>query len=233
MPTGVCSCCSHSATISTAWERCIGRGSQSSAPGCWGTAYAEFLLQQRGDAAGAQAAAQHALGTDCRYRPARELLGLSHYVAWAQAGGARKSDELNKARAYLPPGPQVLYRLACSDKTLGAARALIASGEPVDQKDNDNLTALAQALNNSDFGAALRLMKIGARPDTLVGDTAMPVALLPVVQRNPDGVRLLQKAGVDYASLEFHGHSAYDYARALGDQATMRLLTGTKTTQSL
>jgi hypothetical protein len=55
--------------------------------------------------------------------------------------------------------------LAASDKTTPAAKKLIASGEPIDQQDNEKLTALAHALQNQDLAAA-RLLMLGAHPDT-------------------------------------------------------------------
>ena len=117
-----------------------------------------------------------------------------------------------------------LYMLATSDHTLPAAKQLIASGEPVDQQDNDKQTALAYALQKEDLEAAKRLMQLGARADALVGYERMPVALVPVMEGNVEAVRMMQKAGVDYSKLRFQDMSALDIAKASGNDEIVELL---------
>jgi ankyrin repeat protein len=62
-----------------------------------------------------------------------------------------------------------LHLLAASNRTAGAAKVLIASGEAIDQKDNAKLTALAYALKDRNLDAARRLLVLGAHPYKLVG----------------------------------------------------------------
>jgi ankyrin repeat protein len=56
---------------------------------------------------------------------------------------------------------------------------LVAAGESIDQQDNDKLTALGYALQNQNLAAARRLLALGARPDVAVGESSVPLALLP------------------------------------------------------
>jgi hypothetical protein len=52
--------------------------------------------------------------------------------------------------------------------------------------------------------------------DTMVGAEEMPVALLPIVNDDIDGVRLMQQSGVDYTKLSYHGVTALEFARQNG-----------------
>jgi tetratricopeptide (TPR) repeat protein len=192
---------------------------------CYSTDYARFKLQVRGDTQGAIDLARGALNQNCEDSPARQVLGLAEYVKWADSTGAQRSDALNQARIYLPAGPMPLYLLAASERTTAAARQLIAAGEPVDQRDNEGMTALAYALQNRDFAAAKRLLTLGARPDTAVGPLQMPAALIPVMDGNVEAVRILQQAGVDYSKLRYRGAKAADLARASGNEELLDILT--------
>ena len=165
-----------------------------------------------------------ALDQNCEDGESRQILGLASYVKWAATPGPERVESLNQARIYLPAGPMPLYLLSTSDHTLPAAKQLIASGEPVDQQDNDKQTALAYALQKEDLEAAKRLMQLGARADALVGYEGMPVALVPVMEGNVEAVRMMQKAGVDYSKLRFQGMSALDIAKASGNDEIVELL---------
>src|SRR5688500_12191903 len=150
--------------------------------------------------------------------------------AWRITSPGRKAtpraalESLHQARVYLPAGPRLLYQLATSDRTVGAAKRLIDDGESIGQRDNHKLDALAHALKARDHAAARRLLRLGARPEALVGDHEMPVALLPVVTSDFDGIRLMQQFGVDYAKLRFRGLTAIDHARRIGDQRLLEAL---------
>jgi len=109
--------------------------------------------------------------------------------------------------------------LATSDRTTAAARKLIAAGEPIDQLDNDRLTALAYALQNQDLPAAKRLLALGAHPDTPVGFEEVPVALLPVLSGDIEGVRLMRRSGVNYSKLKYRGATALEIAKGIGKPA--------------
>ncbi len=117
-----------------------------------------------------------------------------------------------------------LYLLAGNDSTMPAAKKLVASGEAIDQKDNNEMTALAFALQNGEFGAAERLLALGAGPETLVTAAAIPVALLPVLDGNHAAIGVLQRAGVDYSKLRYRGATALDFARQSGDEALLDAL---------
>lgn len=151
-------------------------------------------------------------------------------MKWSSTTGALSTESLNQARIYLPAGPKPLYLLASSDRTTPAAKKLIASGEQIDQQDNERLTALGYALQNKDLAAARRLLALGARPDTPVGESAMPVALLPVLSADVYGVRLMQQNGVDYSKLKYRGATALQIAKGIGNPALIDVL-GKKGTQ--
>jgi tetratricopeptide (TPR) repeat protein len=191
---------------------------------CYSSDYARFKLQARGDTEGAISLARGALGQNCEDSEAREILGLAEYVKWAAVAGAERTEALNQARIYLPAGPRPLYLLAGSERTIAAAKELVASGEQIDQKDNDGLSALAHALQDGNLGAAKRLLSLGARAEGTVGPAGMPVALLPVIQGNVDAVRLMRRYGVDYSKLRFHGTSAVDFAKQSGNSELLDAL---------
>jgi ankyrin repeat protein len=124
----------------------------------------------------------------------------------------------------MPSGPRLMYRLAANEHTLPAARRLLAAGERVDQLDNQQLNALAHALQEGDHAAARRLLQLGARPATPIGGGNLPVALLPVMNRDLRGIRLMQQFGVDYATLRYQGMTALEHAKQTGDRALLEAL---------
>jgi tetratricopeptide (TPR) repeat protein len=191
---------------------------------CYSSDYARFKLQTRGDTQGAIDLARGALNQDCEDSQARQILGLAEYVEWASTTGAQRNEALNQARIYLPVGPMALYLLATSERTVAAAKGLAASGESLDQQDNDGLTALAIALQNADLAAAKRLLALGARPDAPTGMGHVPVALIPVIEGNVDAIRLMRRFGVDYSKLRFRGATAFDVAKQSGNKALLDAL---------
>lgn len=197
---------------------------------CYSADYGRFLLQIRGDTEGAIRLARGALNQRCDDAVSRELLGLAEYVKWASSTDSTRTDALNQARIYLPGGPKPLYLLASSARTLPTARALLAAGERIDQKGNDQLTALAYALQARDLGAAERLLALGARTDIGVGALDIPVAFVPVVTADVAGVRLMRRHGVDYGTLRYRGITALEMARRMGDRALLEAL-GQKATE--
>jgi tetratricopeptide (TPR) repeat protein len=191
---------------------------------CTSTDYARFKLDVRGDTQGAIDVARAALNQNCEDTPARQVLGLAEYVKWSESSGPARAEALNQARIYLPAGPMPIYLLAAHERTLAAARQLVASGEQIDQQDNEGMTALAYALQNEDSAAAKRLLGLGARPDCTIGPLGMPVALIPVMDGNADAVRSLQQAGVDYSKLTYRGATAADLAKASGNRELLEVL---------
>ena len=193
---------------------------------CYSAGYARFLLEIRGNAQAAIDLATGALHQNCDDTESRQILGLAEYVKWAATTGPLSAESLNQARIYLPAGPRPLYLLATSDRTIPAAKKLIATGEQIDQMDNDKLTALAYALQSQDLGAAKRLLQLGARPDTPVGPAEVPVALLPVFSADVDAIRLMRQSGVNYSTLKYRGVTALEIAQRLGNPALLKELGG-------
>jgi tetratricopeptide (TPR) repeat protein len=197
---------------------------------CYTVDYAKFKLQVRGDAQGAIDLARGALNQNCEDSGARRVLGMANYVAWASAESPRQSEALNEARVFLPPGPLALYMLATGERSLPALKKLLRSGEKIDERDSENMTALAYALQDGDLSAARRLLALGAQPDLPVGPAGMPVALVPVIEGNVDGIRLMQHSGVDYSKLRFHGASALEFARRSGNKELINVIIAKGTT---
>jgi Flp pilus assembly protein TadD len=193
---------------------------------CYSADYTRFLLQVRGNIDGAIDSAQRALNQNCNDAPSRELLGLAEYAKWAGSKGLPRTEALNQARIFLPIDARALYLLAASDRTDTAARELATAGEPIDQKDNYNLDALAYALEDKDLDAVRRLLALGARAATPVGDQGIPVALVPVLNGDIAGARLLRRLGVPYSKLRYRGVTALDFAKQQGNQAMIAALGG-------
>jgi tetratricopeptide (TPR) repeat protein len=186
--------------------------------------YARFLLQQRGNAQGATEIVRKALEVTCGNEDARELLGLTHYVTWSKSEGAARVEALNQARIYLPPGAKAIYLLASSETTAKAAAQLVASGENIDNKDNDQFNALAHAVQSDDVATARRLLRMGASPATPVGYGDLPVALMPVMSGNLGLVKLMREFGADYAKITYQGATAFDFAKQSGDSDLLQAI---------
>lgn len=197
---------------------------------CYSSEYARFMLQVRGDAQGAIDIARRGLDENCVGAPARQVLGLAEYVKWATTSGPEQAESLSQARIYLPAGPMPLYLLARDERNGVAIKKLIATGEHIDELDSDRQTALSYALRHGDLGATRRLLALRANPDMLVGFEEIPVALLPVMQGNVEGVRLLREHGVNYSKLRYRGITAFDFARQNGDEKLLQALGHSETT---
>jgi tetratricopeptide (TPR) repeat protein len=193
---------------------------------CYSSEYARFMLQVRGDTQGAIDLSKRALNKDCNDAPSREVLGLAQYVKWADTAGPERAESLNEARLYLPAGATALYQLATSDRTVAAAKQLMASGEPIDQKDSSGRTALALALEAGDLAAARRLLTLHARSDTPIGPEKVPLALIPVMEENLPAIRLLREFGVNYSQVSFRGHTAVEFAKQSGNHELLQALGG-------
>lgn len=192
---------------------------------CHPADYARFLALWRGDTAEAQRQLDAAAQCDPEYR--RTVGALVTYIAWSQAEAAPGTELLLKARALAPVSPRLMADLAISDRGVAVVRKLVASaGEKVDRTDGQQMNALAYALANGEIAAAERLLKAGARTDALVGQQPVPVALIPVMARQFDAIRLLRRAGVDYGRLRLDGVSVLEHVRRSGDQDLLRALEG-------
>jgi len=69
-------------------------------------------------------------------------------------------------------------------------------------------------------------LTLGAHPDTPVGATRLPVALLSVLSADIDAVRMLRQNGVNDSKISFRGATALEIAKRIGDPALMDALGG-------
>lgn len=192
---------------------------------CFGVDYARFLLDERGDTERAVALAREAVGPRCMQTAAKQVLALARYLEWSRApAGSDRTALLNQAQVLLPMGPGALREMARSDRTASVIRELVAAGERIDQLDGRKFSALAYAINERDHAAARRLLRLGARTTTAVGEPPLPVALMPIMNSDAEGVRLMLQTGVDYANLRFEGTSGLEIARQIGDAAVLKTL---------
>ncbi|OOG44151.1 hypothetical protein B0B52_07180 [Polaromonas sp. A23] len=191
---------------------------------CYGADYALFRLMFRGETADAISLAEESIQAGCNEKVANRVLAYAFYTAWGLSKGKERNDLLNRAQVYLPADAGVLYGLSTSEHTLAAVKKLIGIGEPVDQLDNRNMNALAYALDGRDHNAATRLMRLGAKPETTVGNQGIPVALIPLLSKDYEGIRLLRKLGVDYSRIQFQGATAVEIARRIGDPKLVEAL---------
>lgn len=192
------------------------------AEGCHRVAYGRFALQQRKDPDLAIRLAQESLKSQCD--EVRDVLGMAYYTKWSTAEQSSGTDLLNQARIYLPAGPRPIYLLATSDSSLNALRKLVSIGEAIDQRDNNQFTALAYAVQNSDAASVKRLIRLGANPVAKVGVREIPVALLPVMSHDVDTLRVLRQSGVDYTKLRYQGQTAIEHAKQIGDRVLLEAL---------
>jgi tetratricopeptide (TPR) repeat protein len=192
--------------------------------GCYGIDYALFVLRHRADFPKALSLVKATDGHPCNEAEVRDVLAIAHYAAWGAAPGAQRAESLNRARVYLAAGPKLFYRLASSEKLAEIAKQLIAAGERVDQQDNAKYTALAYAVRSREHATTRRLLHLGAKADHPVGEDQMPTALIPIMTRDFESIRLMQRAGVDYAKLRYQGTTAVEHAQKTGDAELLKLL---------
>lgn len=189
---------------------------------CFQADYARFLVLRRGAAAQALEIARAVPPAQCA--AAREVQGLAYYTLWAQGKDPERTEALHRARVVLPVSPNLFYLLATTDSTAAVAHALAQAGESVAVQDNEQMDALSYALRARNAQAAARLLKLGAKADAKVGVQQMPVALLPVLMRDFEGIRLMRRSGVDYTTLRYQNATALDHARRMGDKELLKVL---------
>lgn len=200
------------------------RATEYAGTGCFATDYARFLVLYRGNAEAGLSVLRDMPSPRCEQSVARAIQGLAYYLAWSQGQEPQRAETLRQARVSYPVGPGLFYTLARSDHGTAVARQLIAAGEKVDMRDEKGLAALAHALRNKETGMVARLLRLGANPLAEAGPEGMPAALIPVITRDFDSIRVLQRSGVDYTKVRFQGTSAVEYARSQGDTKLQRLL---------
>ena len=160
----------------------------------------------------------------CNEATVHEAEGL---VAYFVAGGApaeQAGPQLAQAKLQAPVTARLLYELAWSERGSAVLRQLLASGVAIDQKDAQNNTALTYALDTGRVEVARRLLALGARPTALVGPEDLPVALVPVFNRDAPGILLMRRSGVDYATLRYRGITAFEHARKIHDARLLEML---------
>jgi hypothetical protein len=74
-----------------------------------------------------------------------------------------------------------------------------------------------------DLAAARRLLALGARPETPVGYEDVPVALMPGMEGDIEGIRVMQRAGVDYSKVRYQARPL-DFAQQTGTSALLEVL---------
>ena len=171
--------------------------------GCYVVSYAIFEVQERGAPEVAIELLKDFSQLECARESSKEVLGMAYYMKWSRADEPLRMEYINLARVYFPAGARLFSRLASSAVTLKVAAALVKSGESVDQKDNRGMTALAYALGEREYETADRLVKLGASPIATIGDQDMPVALIPVLNNDIQGIRLMRRLGVNYSNIRF------------------------------
>jgi len=186
--------------------------------GCFNAEFGRYVLQQRGDATLAAMLAKKEIAGGCSSSESKEVLGLANYVAWAGATEPFAQDYLNQAHVYLPMGARTIYLLATSERMIPAIRKLIAMGESIEQRDNRQWNALGHALKERDYLTVPRLIRLGSRVDSVVGYDEMPVSVIPIIQGDPEGIRLMKKLGVNYGSVKLHGVSILEQVKRSGNQ---------------
>lgn len=192
--------------------------------GCYVVSYALFEIQERDAPDVAIDLLKDAIQSDCEGYSAKEALGLAYYLKWSRASEPDRMAYMNRARVYFPVGARLFYKLGSSATTLKVATALTRSGENVDQKDNNGMTALAYAVERRDHETASRLAKAGASPIATIGEQAVPIALVPVFNNDLAGIRLMKRLGVNYSSIHFQGVTAMSYARKTGNKKMLDAL---------
>ena len=191
---------------------------------CFIADYVRFLVQNRDDVSRTIELGRQALKSKCSQKEARAALGLAYYATWARDKSNDRDNLLRQAHIYLPSSAGFLYQLASSDHTMIILKQLVAEGESLDQVDNNQNSALTYAIGNRDNTAAKRLLTLGAKTNATVTSDNVPVALIPVLNGDIDGVRLMVQFGVDYSALRYHGVSANEYAKQLGNAQLLKAL---------
>ena len=192
--------------------------------GCYVVRYALFEIQERDAPDVAIDLLKDSSQSDCEGDSSKEALGVAYYLKWSRASEPQRMEYINRARVYFPIGARLFYRLGSSAATLKVATALAKSGENVDQKDNNGMTALAYAVERRDYETASRLVKVGASLLVTIREQAVPVALVPVFNNDLQGIRLMKRLGVNYSSIHFQGMTAMNYARKMGNKKMLDVL---------
>lgn len=185
---------------------------------CFGLELARFMVMRRGNAARAIEIGTQLETRNCSSFDVKETLGLAHYLQWVNAPAAEQDLLLNRARIYFPTSARLTYMLASSEYTEKALKRLLSAGEAIDQTDNQKMTALAYAMSNKKHDIAGRLLKLRARPDIPVGATDVPLALMPVIEEDYPGIKLMRQFGVDYAKIKYQNMTAIEHAKRMGNR---------------
>jgi tetratricopeptide (TPR) repeat protein len=192
---------------------------------CFSVDYARFIMLQRADAEAALAVLRDSPSPHCDGPTTRLTQGLARYITWSRIpDGPARVEALLQARAFQPVGPDLFYALASSEAGSAVAQQLVATGEKLAVQDNRQMDALAYSLSKSDTRTTRRLLRLGAQPTAEIGPERMPAALIPVLTRDLEGIRTMQRAGVDYTKLRYRGSTAVEHARERGDDKLLHLL---------
>jgi hypothetical protein len=191
---------------------------------CFFADYALFRITHYGDHESGISNSKKAIDSGCNEAYARNILGISFYMAWSVLSGNEKNIAITQARVFLPEGPRLFYELARNEKTSKVIAKLIENGSSLSEQDNEKLSALAYALIENDIDAAKRLIGFGAKFDELVGHDQYPVAIIAFYNQNVKAIALMQETGVDFINIKFNGMNAVEYAKRLNNKAILEIV---------
>lgn len=191
---------------------------------CFFADYAFFRITHYGDPESGISNSKKAIDSGCNETYARNVLGISFYMAWSVLSGSEKNIAITQARVFLPEGPRLFYELARNDKTSKVIVKLIENGSSLSEQDNEKLSALAYALIENDIDAARRLIGFGAKFDELVGHDQYPVAIIAFYNQNAKAIALMQETGVNFINIKFNGMNAVEYAKRLNNKAILDIV---------
>lgn len=185
-----------------------------------------FLTTAKGDLIGGVERAQSALTNGCNRDVARQALGLAQYYVWSGLEGDAAQAERTKARVSFPEGATLLFELARHERGVPVIKKLVSNGLSLDQADNSGMTAFALALSEKNHAAARRLLRLGCNVNTKAVYGEYPVVLIPVMNRDIEGIKILRDHGIDFSKVKLGGTTALEMARQFGDAATLRAMRG-------
>ncbi|TAG00402.1 MAG: hypothetical protein EAZ43_13815 [Betaproteobacteria bacterium] len=191
---------------------------------CHAAEYAMFKTTRQGDFKAGKTLAQDAIGNGCKRDTAKQALGISSYYAWANSTGEQALNEQSQARINFPESPMLLAELARFERGVPVIKKLVANGLQIDQMGNERSTALAISLTQKEHAAAKRLLRLGAKHTITTQYGDYPLSLIPLMNRDIDGIKLMREHGVDYSKLKWGNTSAAEMAKRFGDADLIKAL---------
>jgi tetratricopeptide (TPR) repeat protein len=186
--------------------------------------YAMFRTTRQSDAQSGKALARDAIANGCKRDIAKEAMGVSSYYLWASMSGEQAQSEQSQARINFPESPMLLAELAKFESGVPVIKKLVANGLQIDQAGNERSTALAVSLTKKEHAAARRLLRLGAKHTVKTQYGDYPLSLIPLMNNDIDGIKLMREYGVDYSKLKWGDTSAVEMARRFGSADLLKAL---------